>query len=183
MEGLSFLLKQIIKTFLFVFRSQQQSSVPVVSKSFIAKATPCSTQTLHLALLLFHGIESDGPLGIMQHWRSSCVEFYPLAAQHDPYQYYAQCKRCTFPDWDPTDYYSIFKAYQQLTCSLSSSQVLPEDTSQQLQTTREHMVILDVLLLFAVVSAKLQAHTQNEVNQKKIHILMLEEHFGFGQCC
>lgn len=66
MEGLSFLLKQIIKTFLFVFQSQQQSSVPVVSKSFIAKATPCSTQTLRLALLLFHGIESN-QLG---HWVS-----------------------------------------------------------------------------------------------------------------
>lgn len=45
------------------------------------------------------------------------------------------------------------------------------------------MVILDVLFLFAVVSAKLQAHTHNGINQKKIHILMLEEHFGFGQCC
>lgn len=45
------------------------------------------------------------------------------------------------------------------------------------------MVILDVLFLFAVVSAKLQAHTQNDVNQKKNHILMIEEHSGFGQCC
>lgn len=193
---LSCLLNPHGRTFLFIKTNHKNLPLCILEPAAILSASGfqifyCKSHSLLHTDFVFgsafisqHWIESAGPLGVMQHWKSSCAEFCPFATQHDPCQYYAQCKQRTFPDWEPTDYYSSFKAYQQSTCSHSSSQILPEDNSQQLQTKRGwYMVILDVLFLFAVVSAKLQARTQNDVNQKKNHILMIEEHSVFGQCC
>lgn len=75
---------------------------------------------------------------------------------------------CISLHWDTTDPAAV-------TCSDSSSQALPEESSQLVQAERGYTLIVEVLLVFT----KFEVHTLNEVNQKKIHVFLFEEHIGF----